>query len=542
MLDDTQEGKTKSLEEYWEIVRRRRWLILGTTFLCWLVVWGTGWIVPPTYVSQAGIIIEQQQVPTSFVTPNVETTAEQQLQTMTQQILSRPRLQGIIDRYHLYSRENPVVALLESSDPVEQMRKDIQISPIVTPGSRQQQLLTGFKISYGARTPEVANAIVAQLANFFINQNLVMQQEQSQSTTAFLASQLATAKATLDQQEAAVRAFKAQHVGELPDQLQSNVQILSGLQSQLAGVQTAEDRSEQQRLYLESLIQQYESAQSALDAGGDGAMSPPALDKELSDLRQQLAQELGHYTDSYPDVIALKDQIKKTEALKKQIEGEIAEKKKGGTPSNDAIDSAEDSRVQSGAPTAMMQIQSQLKANQMQIQSEKKAAQALDTRIREYQARLNMTPLVEEQLEQVSRGDEEAEANYKSLLSKQNASQLATNLEQNQQGEKFSLVDPASMPSKPSSPNHILISLGGLAAGVVLGAVFTILLELTMARIRQEKDLEGIVPVRVLVGIPHISTVVEQERRIARRWMERAAVLAIVLLVVAGNIYAIYRG
>lgn len=541
MLDDMQEPKTKSLEEYWEIVRRRRWLILGTAFLCWVVVWAIGWLVPPTYVSQAEIIVQQQQVPTNFVTPNVQTTADEQLQTMTQQILSRPRLQSIIDRYHLYSHENFIVALLESSDPVEQMRKDIQITLVVTPGNRQQQQLTGFKISYGARTPEVANAIVGQLANFFINQNMVTQQERSQSTTSFLASQLAAAKATLDQQETAVRAFKTQHMGELPDQLQSNVQILSGLQSQLAGVQTAQDRSEQQRLYLESLIQEYQSAQSTLDAGGDAAISPPALDKELSDLRQQLAQELGHYTDNYPDVIALKDQIKKTEALKKQIEDEIAKKKKDGT-STDTLDSAADTRLQSGAPTAMMQIQSQLKANQMQIQSEKKAALTLEARIRDYQTRLNMTPVVEQELQQVSRGDEEAQANYKSLLDKQNASQLATNLEQNQQGEQFSLVDPASMPSMPSSPNHILISLGGLGAGIVLAVGLTILLELTMARIRQEKDLEGIVPVRVLVGIPHISTQVEQDRRMVRRWMERAAVLAMVLLIVAGNIYAIYRG
>jgi protein tyrosine kinase modulator len=538
MLDEMQDGKTKDFEEYWDVVRRRRWLILVTVFLCWFVVWGIGWMIPATYVSQAEIIVEQQQVPTDFVTPNVQTTADQQLQTMTQQILSRTRLQSIIDQYHLYSHQNPIVALFESSDHVQQMRKDIQIDLVQTPGKEQQ--LTAFKISYGARSPEVASAIVSQLANFFINQNMITQQERSQSTTTFLTSQLADAKARLDQQEQAVRAFKAEHLGELPDQLQSNLQILSGLQSQLANIQAAESRSQQQRLYLASVVQQYQDAQSSLDAGGD-AVSPPALDKKLSDLRQALAAERGQYTDNYPDVIALKDQIQKTEALKKQIEDQIAENAKKGKQT-DGVNPVGTNELQNGAPTPMMQIQSQLKANQLEIQSEQRAEKGLEARIAQYQERLNMTPVTEQQLAQVTRGYDEAKANYTSLLQKQNESQLATNLEQNQQGERFSLVDPASMPQVPAWPNHILVSLGGLVFGLLLAAGLAVLLEVVRPRIRQEKDLEGIVPVRVLVGIPHISTAVEQQRRMARRWMARAVTLAIVLVMVAGNIYAIYRG
>jgi succinoglycan biosynthesis transport protein ExoP len=531
-----------SFEEYWDVVRRRRWLILATVFLCWAVVWGVGWLIPPTYESEAEILVDQQQVPTNFVTPNVSTTAEEQLQTMTQQILSRTRLQNIIDQYHLYSHQNPILAMLGPGDHVEQMRKDIKIDLVETPapGPTQKQL-TAFKISYGARSPEIANAIVSELANFFINQNMISQQERSQSTTSFLSSQLADAKARLDQQEAQVRAFKAQHLGELPDQLQSNVQILSGLQGELQSAQQALDNSQQQRLYLESIVQQYQSAQSTLNAGGDSAVSPPALDKELKALRMQLAQERAQYTDNYPDVIALKDQIQKTEALKKQIDAEIAKNQKSEKSGN-GITPATATDVQNGQPTPMMQIESQLKANQLQIQSEKKAEEQLEARIGQYQARLNMTPVTEQQLAEVSRGYKEAKADYDSLLAKQNESQLATNLEQNQQGERFSLVDPASLPPLPSKPNHILISLGGLAFGLALAAGLTILLEVTGARIRQEKDLEGVVPVRVLVGIPHISTPQEHQQRMARRWLERGVAIAIVLLIVAGNIYAFYRG
>lgn len=539
MFDEMQEGKARSFEEYWDIVRRRRWLILVTVFLCWAVVWGAGWLIPPTYESEAEILVEQQQVPKDFVTPNVSTTPEQQLQTMTQQVLSRTRLQSLIDQYHLYTHQSRILALFEPSDHVEQMRKDIKIDLVETPGREQE--LTAFKITYGAGSPEVASSIVNQLANFFINENIEMQQSRSATTTQFLSSQLADAKARLDQQEQQVRAFKAQHLGELPDQLQSNVQILSGLQQQLANVQGAIDRSQQQKLYLESLVQQYETAQTTLDAGGDSAVSPPALDKQLQDLRMQLQQERSQYTDSYPDVIALKDQIKKTEALKKQINDEIA-KGQNDQKSKDGMVPATAMEVQNGQPTPMMQIQSQLKANQLEIQSERNEEADVKARIAAYQNRLNMAPVTEQQLAEVSRGYDEAKANYTSLLQKENNSQLATNLEQNQQGEKFSLIDAASMPPLPSSPNHILISIGGLLFGILLAAAVTILLELTGAKIRQEKDLEGIVPARVLVGIPHIITPLELQQRTLRRWMERCAAVAIVLLIVVGNIYAFYRG
>ncbi|MFZ0211470.1 MAG: hypothetical protein WAL55_02070, partial [Candidatus Acidiferrales bacterium] len=87
-----------------------------------------------------------------------------------------------------------------------------------------------------------------------------------------------------------------------------------------------------------------------------------------------------------------------------------------------------------------------------------------------------------------------------------------------------------------------LISLGGLGFGIALAIGLAVLLELTGARVRREKDLEGLVPARVLVGIPQMSTPAENQRRTMVRWMARGAAAAIVVLIVVGNIYAFYRG
>lgn len=539
MLDELQEQKSRGIEEYWSIIRRHRWLILLSIFVCWATVWGIGWLLPATYQSEALILVEDQKVTSELVPPNVSVSLQDQLQSMTQQILSRTQLQGIIGRYHLYTKHGGLLAIFEPTDPVDQMRKDISIMPVEVPGRNGD--LTAFKIYYTGPTPELAQQVNSELTSAFLDQNMKSQQQLSQSTTSFFDNQLADARAKLEEQGAKVRAFKAQHVGELPDQLESNVQILSGVQNQLEQTQRALDRAQQQKLYLESIVQQYQSVQTDL-GNGDSAETPPALDKELKNLRMQLAAERSQYTDNYPDVIALKDQIAKTEKLKKQIEGEIATNQKTGKTSKDSVTSVAGADFQNGAPTPMMQIESQLKANQLEIKGYEKQEKTLEGRVAEYQTRLNMMPATEQALADVSRGYNESQKNYDSLLAKQSQSQLATSLEQNQQGQQFRLLDPAQLPDKPASPNHILLSLGGLILGIAVGVGLTALFELTDARVRNEEDLEGLVAARVLVGIPRISTPKEDHDRIRMRWMGRAAAVVVVLLIVAGNIYAFYKG
>jgi len=341
-------------------------------------------------------------------------------------------------------------------------------------------------------------------------------------------------------QEAKVAAFKQRHLGELPSQLETNIQILTGIQAQLQNTQHAVDAAKQQKLYLESLLQQYQSVRSSL--GGDPTSTPvEALDKELLNLRIQLKDLQSRYTDQYPDIIAVKDKIAKTEGMRKLAEIEMAANQKVPRTTNTADASAIE-ELQHGSSTPMMQIQSQLKANQMEILNGQKYEKELESEITEYQARLNLTPATEQELTNISRGYEESKSNYNSLLQKQMQSQLATSLEHRQQGEQFRVVDPPSLPNKPSTPNHLRFSWGGLLAGILLGIGLASAMEFTDERIRQEKDLEGIVPVRVLVGIPRLNTAKEDQTRARRWWTELGTAVAIVVLIVLGNLYALYKG
>ncbi len=317
---------------------------------------------------------------------------------------------------------------------------------------------------------------------------------------------------------------------------------MSGLQSQLQATQHAVESAEQQKLYLQSLLQQYQSVQDSLVSGDSTVTAPEALEAELKTLRVQLADAQSKYTDSYPDVVALKDMIAKTEQLKKQIEDEIAAKQQEVA---DSVADASESRpasMRNGTLNPMMQIQSQLKANQFETENLKQQERKIQSELSEYQARLNSTPQTEQELADISRGYEESQLNYNSLLQKQNQSQLATSLEQRQQGQQFRIIDPPSLPYKPSAPNRALVSLGGLFLGLAVGAALAALLELTDARVRHEKDLQGLVPARVLVGIPRLSTPEEDARLVRRLWLDRAAVTAVVVFIVLGNAYSLYKG
>jgi polysaccharide biosynthesis transport protein len=537
MLDEEDGQVSRSLDEYWAMARRRRWYILLPVFACWAIAWAGSWLVPSTYQSDALILVEQQKVPEHYVVPNVTVSLQDRIQSMTQQILSRTRLQATINRFHLYGTRQRW-DFTQAEDPVEQMRKDIKIDLVEAPGQPGQ--LTAFKIRYSAGTPQLAQQVNSELTSLFIDENLKAQEQLSESTTAFLESQLASAQSKLEEQEAKVRAFKATHFGNLPSQVETNVQILTGLQAQLQNAQRALDGANQQRLYLESMQQEYQAIEASLGSGSSTATTPDSLNKDLADLRHRLQEARSRYTEDYPDVVALKDKISKMEKLKQDMDSEIAANEKPVKSTAD-VDVGSTVQVPHESTLPMMQIQSQLKANRLEIQNYQEQEKKIQADIAAYQARLNLTPETEQELADISRGYEESKANYDSLLQKQNQSQLATSLEQRQQGEQFRILDPPSLPARPSSPNHLLISLAGLMLGFAVGAALAAFLEMTNVRVRQEKDLEEAVPLKVLIGIPHLDVPGEDRSRVLLRRIEISAVVMMGILMLVGNLYAFYK-
>ena len=530
MMEQLEDQKPmRGLDEYWAMVVRRRWWILGPLFLGWLIVFASAWIIPPKYTSESVILVEQQKVPQQFVLPNVQVDLAERLQSITQQVLSRSRLLTIINNLHLYQ------GLFFSSpdDQILQIRKDIRIDLVQTPAAPGRPAeLTAFKISYVADKPQIAQQVNTQLAELFINENVRASQEQSQSTTNFLDSQLTAAAAALAAQEKQIREYEGSHMGELPDQLQSNLQILSGAQSQLQAAVDARDKALQQQAYLNSLATQY-------DAMGITESTPAAgtnTAQQLDALRAQLAAAEARYTPDHPDVKKLKDTIAKMEQMNKD-----ASDAKTADASNDS-DKAPATPSQLQAMTPVMQIQSQIKANKLEIQTREAQIARLEAKVNQYQARLNATPERQQELSDIMRNYDESKKNYDTLLGKTMASSLATSLTRQQQGDQFVIIDPPSLPEKSSFPDRFKFSLAGLGIGLALAFVFGVGSEFLDDRIRSEQDLLEAAPLPVLAEIPPLATDSEISAQRWKPWIAVAAAVLIAIIIPTGIWYAYFWG
>lgn len=503
-------------------VVEKRWLIAIWLVCGWIAGTVLGWVLPPKYRSETVILIEQQKVPEHYVEPNVVADMQQRLQSMSQQILSRTRLVGLIDKFGLYHDGS------SSRDPdalVDRMRADINIETITTEGRRDQ--LSAFKVSYSAPTPFLAKAVTTELTSLFINENLQSREQLSQDTTSFLQNQLDEARQSLSEQEERLRQFRTEHLGELPEQLQGNLQILGGLQGQLQAATDALHQAQQQNLYLRSLIRQYQPANilGAPDGTGEDSGSRSTQQSQLAALQTQLAEFEGRYTSRHPDVLRLRQQIAELEAEQSKTSATDA-RETGAQTTGPFVTSTENS--------PLIQLSGQLSANELEIKNQKEKIGKIERQVEIYQSRLNVTPAREQQSTAVTRDYDQSRAYYDALLSKKLQSEMATNLEKRRQGAQFRVIDAPNLPGRPYWPNRLLCSLAGLGAGLVLGFGVVFAFDRISPTIYQESELAEFIGSGYVVGLPTFSTEQELARASWRRKVEltAASVLAVMVPVV----------
>jgi len=526
MANELEETSSEQLNlaHYLAIASRFRWRFAIPAFVVFAGVWLTTWFLPAVYRSETLILVEQQKIPEQYVLPNVGGDIQDRLQSMTEQILSRTRLLHIIEQLNLYREQR---ADLDTDGVIERMRKDIQIELVQSPGRTE---LTAFKIAYLARDPHIAQQVTNQLSSLFIEENLRVRQEQAENTTQFLDSQLKEAREGLTTQEEKVKVFKSQFLGTLPGQMESNVQILSGLQMRLQQEMQGIAHADQQKVYLESLLNQYRSLQTGGTPSKNGVQLPPAIDQELARLRAQLADLSSHYTERHPDIRKIKEQIAKAEAMKQQMAAQLAEG--GGRSTEESSASMAYGDPQSSSP--LIELQSQLKMNTLEIENRKKGVQEVQRQIEQYQARLNTAPLREQQLTDITRDYDQSRKNYEAILAKRDQSEMATNLEKRQQGEQFRVLDPPNLPQKPYSPNRLKLDLIGLVAGLVLGTVALVGSDMADDRIYSKEELQSIVTAPVLTEIPPLPTPAEELRAKRLSWIEGATLSLIAVFMLLG--------
>lgn len=475
-----------TLDDYLAILRRHKWLLILSAVLGTAGAYAVSWALPSRYSSETLVLVEQPTVPDSYVKPVVAGNLSRRLASMQEQILSRTRLQQIVEQYNLYKKDSGGMSMEES---VEQLRKSITVTPLKPIQESQSRELPGFTVSVVADRAQLAQQICTEITSIFMQQNIRIRQQQAEDTTQFLGKQLEEAKAKLDERDAALAVFKRRYIGELPDDQQTNLNLLAGMAQRLDAVTQALSRAEQEKTFTESVLSQQLASLKSAQQG----QSPETLEQQVSSLQNQLVSLEARYTESHPDVIKAKNDI--AQLKKKMGEGAARIRNQPANPRGD------DPLVE---PAEIQQLRAQLHQSELAIRQKAKEQEQLQEQMKALQARIQLSPVVEQEYKSLTRDYQTALEIYNDLLKKQNQSEMATDLERRQQGEQFRVLDPPSLPQEPSFPKRPLFALGGLGGGLFLGLVIAYALEVRDTTLRTDRDVELMLKVPALALIPSL--------------------------------------
>src|SRR5271156_1071268 len=396
--------------DYVAMLRRRWVLIVVLALIGPPLAYGVSRFLPEKFTSQTLVLIEQPTISTKIVDPLDTTDINQRLSSMQQQILSRSRLEPIIRQFNLYPRDvnrKSIDAL------VARLQKAIEVTPIPPMAQTRAQQLPGFYIAVTMDNARNAQEVCTAVTSLFIEQNLRLRQEHSQVTTEFLVQELANSKASLDEQDAKLAAFKSRYQGELPEDEPTNLNLLTGLTSQLDASTQALARAQQDKTFNESLLSQQVAAWQASQTGHD----PETLEQQLIAAQTRLATLQISYTDDYPDVIKAKTDIANLQ--RKIAEGDGQSKTPGtGKGPKTSIE-----------PSQIQQLRAQVHNDDLMIVAKTKEQEQIRKQINLYQDRVQSSPAVEQQYKELTRGYQTALESYNELQKKRDDSAMATNLE-----------------------------------------------------------------------------------------------------------------
>jgi polysaccharide chain length determinant protein (PEP-CTERM system associated) len=477
------------------VMLRRRWVLITVLAVVGApLAYGVSRFLPNKYKSQTLVIIEQPTVPEKFVESLDSSDINQRLSSMQQQILSRSRLEPVIRQFNLYPEDINRVSMDEL---VVRLQKTIEVTPIMPMTETRTQQLPGFYVAVTLGDARHAQEVCTAITSMFIEQNLRLRQEHSETTTQFLAQELASAKASLDEQDAKLAAFKSHHIGELPEDEQTNLNLLTGLTSQLDASTQTLARAQQDKTFTESLLSQQVAGWQASQTG----RNPETLEQQLIALQAHLVTLQSSYTDDYPDVIKAKNDIA------------VLQKKIADSQGPSKTTAANKGAQISTEPAQIQQLRAQVHNDDLIIASKTKEQEQIHKQIGLYQERVQSSPAVEQQYKELTRGYTTALDSYNGLQKKRDDSEMAVNLERKQEGEQFVVLDPANLPDKPSFPNRPLFALGGLGGGLGLGLGIAFFLEMKDSSFKTERDVEFALHLPVLAMVPEIVPMLAKKQK-----------------------------
>lgn len=492
------------IQPYLEIFWRRKMWIVGS--LCVSVLLGMLYIYGSKEMYRAStlILVESQRVPSSYVKSTISESLNARLRTITQQVNSRTNLESIINGHELFSVDKNVPEgwgekaktwlqeLLGPADGVAQEQSE-EIPSILSQVNQVREKINvqlrggnrAIEISFEWNDPQIAADVANAIASQFIEQNLKVREEMAMGTTDFLTTEVIRLRQQLVEKERALEKFKKAHMGRLPSQLGSNLNVLNQLKEERNNLEKRIDTEKQQAILLQNQI-------NALQEKDEERPKEEFDSQEKSDLtkyKNRLEHLRTRYTADHPDVLAMKRRIA---ALEKEQAME-------GTATAAAGTQGELSLYEERAEELQTQLQTEV---WRRIANYESKIQEVNAEIQQYRERVEGTSQVELELKDLQRDYDAVNARYQGLLSKKFSAQMSEEMEKRQKGEQFRVVDAAVAPSAPFAPNVQKIMALVLVLGLGIGGGMAYLRESLDPGFYTEEEIESYLETDVVVSFP----------------------------------------
>lgn len=477
-----------SIGEFAAVVRRRKyWILIPFVVVSALGIF-IGKLIPHSYQSTTTIMVVPQKVATEFVKPTTS-DVEDRLNRIGLEVLNGNGFDGIIRDLNLYPELRQKKTMPQV---VAAMRKDITVN--VAPDSTDERGNVGaFTISYVGTTPEKTQEATRRIADLFVSVNTQERHERAQGTDAFLQAQVQQAQQQLAQEQEKIQAFKNAHLGSLPEQAQANMSLIAQYQSNMQANSSAIDQANQQRIYLESVLNVAPSGTSGATAA-PAALSP--LQVELAEKESELHADMMKYTPEHPDVIRLQHEIV---VLKAQIR---QAPKSGSSAAYTAVPSAT-------GPSQTDMLRGQLAGLNAEIKARTARQHELEQKIEQLQGSMTTVPAVQTEFSSLDSQYQEMQKNYNALLEKQQEAKMAAQLDQRNDGEQYMVLQPANYPYAPYRPDPVLVRVGALLIGLLVGFVCGAVVELRDDTIHNATEAADYLKLPVIVSLPKATSLTD---------------------------------
>jgi polysaccharide chain length determinant protein (PEP-CTERM system associated) len=499
---------------YLSVLSKRRWLIIVPFCAAVLVGCVLTVMLPKLYQASSMLLIQPQEVSERMVQSVVTGAIEARINNISQQILSRDYLVKVVQRLSLSAE--PKLQEVKLEDRIAGMRERIRVDVSQAKG-RKQRSADAFSIAYQDKDPQIALLVANELATIFVDENIKMREIKASGTSDFLEAELESSRKRLEAIEQELNEYRQKYMGELPEQLNTNLSMLDRLN---ASLDSKERSLENARLNLMALENELSVRQNALTAGAGTDAAPAQLTRmpeelmSLPQLKEKLAGLRAAYTDQHPDVVRLKAKIEKMEA-----EGPQSAKREGPAKNLEV-------GVRASAARQTTVITGTIRNLEADIADIKKE-------IKEYQRRVEVTPTREIELLTLKRDYGNMKSAYDSLLNRKLEAEVAFNLEKKQKSEQFQIIEPAVLPKTPIFPDPRKLFVMTIAAGLGLAGGLIVLMEMSDTSLRKREDLEDKFGLAVLATVPRIFGEMDIKRH-RMRSIATAASVVLALLLTAG--------